>query len=112
VLGIALHLYLPLRVDQFAADWAAGDRAGLERSWWYAVERVVADPEGLLGTGAYMRRNRLLAERCDRLIAVWTGLGGGGTAETIAFARALGRPVEEHRFAPSGHRPEPGERGV
>jgi hypothetical protein len=111
-LGSALHLYLPLGVGRFAADWSAGDRAALERSWQYAVERVVADPEGVLGTEAYTRRNRWLAERCDRLIAVWTGLGGGGTAETIAFAREMGRPVEEHLFAASGRQPQPGERGV
>ncbi len=111
-LGIPLHLYLPLPVARLAADWSAADRAALEETWRYAVERAVADPDGQLGAAAYSQRNRLLAERCDLLVAVWTGLGGGGTAETIAFARDLGRPVEEHRFAPSGRVPRPGERGV
>jgi hypothetical protein len=111
-LKIALHLYLPLPVARFAADWSAEDRAALEQSWTYAVERRVTDPRGLLGAEAYRRRNRLLAERCDLLIAVWTGLGGGGTAQTMAFARDLGRPVEEHRFAPSGRLPKPDERGI
>ncbi|HLH25378.1 MAG TPA: hypothetical protein VK066_22905 [Chloroflexota bacterium] len=111
-LGIPLHLYLPLPLSRFAADWPAQDRALLEQSWAYASEQVVSDPHGLLGAEAYRRRNRLLAARCDLLIAVWTGLGGGGTAETIAFAHDLGRPVEEHRFAPSGRQPAPGERGV
>ena len=111
-LGIALHLCLPLPVARFAADWSAEDRAALEQSWTYAVERRVTDPQGLLGAEAYRRRNRLLAERCDLLIAMWTGLGGGGTAQTMAFARDLGRPVEEHRFAPSGRLPKPDERGI
>jgi hypothetical protein len=46
------------------------------------------------------------------LVAVWTGLGGGGTAETIALAREQGRPVQEHRYPASGRVPRPGERGV
>jgi hypothetical protein len=111
-LGVPLHLYLPLPVARFAADWAPADRAALERSWGYAAERLVVDPDGALGAAAYRERNRLLAERAGLLVAVWTGLEGGGTAETIAFARELGRPVEEHRFAASGRVPRAGERGV
>ena len=111
-LGIALHLYLPLPIARFAADWPSPDVATLERHWAYAVERVVLDPGGTLGAEAYSRRNGLLAERGDVLIAVWTGLGGGGTAETIAFARSLGRYVEEHHFPASDRVPRPGERGV
>ena len=111
-LGVPLHLYLPLPVARFAADWTPADRAALEGSWAYAAERLVVDPEGALGAAAYRERNRLLAERGDLLVAVWTGLEGGGTAETIAFARELGRPIAEHRFAASGRVPRPGERGV
>jgi hypothetical protein len=110
--GIALHLYLPLAIAAFTADWQADDRGVLERLWSYAAERTVVDPAGTLGDAAYRERNRLLAAHGDVLVAMWTGQGGGGTAETIAFARALGRPVEEHRFPGSGHVPGPGERGV
>jgi hypothetical protein len=111
-LGIPLHLYLPLPLAAFTADWPPVDVARLEGFWALAVERVVVDPDGRLGAAAYSRRNRLLAERGEVLVAVWTGLGGGGTAETIAAARALGRRVEEHRFPGSGRVPRPGERGV
>lgn len=110
--GIRLHLYLPLPLARFTADWPPADVETLARHWAYAAERVVIDPTGALGAAAYSRRNRLLAERADVLIAVWTGLGGGGTAETIAAARALGRPVVEHYFPGSGQVPRPGERGV
>ena len=111
-LGVPLHLYLPLPVARFAADWPAPDLAALEASWAYAVEHVVVDAEGTLGAVAYSRRNALLAERCELLVAMWTGLGGGGTAETITAARALGRRVEEQLFAASGRVPGTGERGV
>ena len=107
-----LHLYLPLPIARFTADWPPADVPALERSWAYAVERVVVDPDGALGAAAYRRRNQLLAERGDLLVAVWTGLGGGGTAETLQAARQLGRPVREHRVAASGRLPGPGERGM
>ena len=111
-LGLPLHLYLPLPFARFTADWDPAEVPALERSWAYARERVVVDPDGTLGAAAYSRRNWLLAERGELLVAVWTGLGGGGTAETIQAARQLGRPVREHRFAASGRLPQAGERGV
>ena len=54
------------------------------------METAWDDPNGDQGAAAYRRRNGLLAERGDFLVAVWTGLEGGGTAETIAAARAPG----------------------
>ncbi|MBX5493315.1 MAG: hypothetical protein IRZ14_19360, partial [Chloroflexi bacterium] len=111
-LGLALHLYLPLPIPLFAADWAAADRAALEATWEAAVMRTVVDPEGAHPAAAYRARNALLAREAELLVAVWTGRGGGGTAETIAFARALGRPVEEHLLPAASYIPQPGERGV
>jgi hypothetical protein len=120
-LNVPLYLYLPLPPIVFTADWPADDVAALERSRAYAVECVVVEPAAGASTvagpapaaaAAYSRRNWLLAERGDLLVAVWTGLGGGGTAETLAAARQLGRPVREHLFAGSGRVPRPGERGV
>jgi hypothetical protein len=48
---------------------------------------------------SYSARNRWLAASADLLIAVWTGRAGGGTAETMAFARELGTPIREIRVA-------------
>lgn len=45
---------------------------------------------------AHMDAGRLLVEHCDRLVAVWDGepaRGPGGTADVVAHARALSRPV-------------------
>jgi hypothetical protein len=44
---------------------------------------------------AYSERNRLLVASADQLVAGWTGVTGGGTAQTIAFARAAQLPVRE-----------------
>jgi predicted Rossmann fold nucleotide-binding protein DprA/Smf involved in DNA uptake len=83
---------LPLDVAEFTADWSADDRSVLQETLAAASEvRVVGgDP-----AQAFTERNRLLATLADRLVAVWTGRRGGGTAETIAFARAAGVAVRE-----------------
>jgi hypothetical protein len=111
-LGIALCVYLPLPIQRFTADWTTADRARLEQTWAIAAERTVVDPSGDQGAAAYRRRNGLLAEHGDFLVAVWTGLEGGGTAETIAATRRLGRPVREYLLVGAGRPPRPGERGV
>ncbi|MEV6680965.1 hypothetical protein AB0N09_29485 [Streptomyces erythrochromogenes] len=45
---------------------------------------------------AYYAAGTYIADSCDRLVAVWDGRparGHGGTAEIVAYARALGKPV-------------------
>lgn len=45
---------------------------------------------------AHMAAGRLLVQRCDQLVAVWDGRparGHGGTADVVAYARSLPRPV-------------------
>ncbi|WP_030855257.1 hypothetical protein [Streptomyces sp. NRRL F-4474] len=45
---------------------------------------------------AYYAAGAYIADSCDRLVAVWDGRparGHGGTAEIVAYARALGKPV-------------------
>jgi hypothetical protein len=89
---VPFTLVLPLPVPEFSHDWSDEDRSMLERTVAAASDvRVIgADP-----AGAYSERNRVLAAESGLLVAVWTGIGGGGTAETIALARAAGTPVRE-----------------
>jgi len=45
---------------------------------------------------SHLAAGRLLVQRCDRLVAVWDGCparGPGGTADVVAHARSLLRPV-------------------
>ncbi|APU39640.1 hypothetical protein ACFCYM_25240 [Streptomyces sp. NPDC056254] len=45
---------------------------------------------------AYYAAGTYIADTCDRLVAVWDGRparGHGGTAEIVAYARSLGKPV-------------------
>jgi predicted Rossmann fold nucleotide-binding protein DprA/Smf involved in DNA uptake len=96
--GVPLTLILPLPIGEFTADWPADDREQLERHTEQAEQvRVV----GGRPAAAYTERNRLLAASADLLVAVWTGRRGGGTAETVAFARQLGTRVREVRLPAS-----------
>jgi hypothetical protein len=101
-LGVPFTLVLPLEVEAFTAAWSADDRCLLEQTMGWAAEvRVMG---GQVEAQAYTERNRFLATSADLLVAVWTGRAGGGTAETLAFARAAGVPIHEVRLpaSPSG----------
>ncbi len=53
-------------------------------------------PHSVSEPRAHMAAGRLLVEQCDHLVAVWDGepaRGPGGTADVVAYARALDRPV-------------------
>ena len=108
--GLAFELLLPAPVEAFAADWSRADARRLRSLERAAAEVVLFG--GPPNEAAYRRRNLALAERCDLLVAVWTGRRGGGTTETIALARARGRPIREVLLPPSDYSPAPGERGI
>jgi hypothetical protein len=91
-LGVPFMLVLPLDVNEFTHDWASADRQLLDGLLAEANEVRVVGGEP---AAAYTERNRRLATQADLLVAVWTQLGGGGTAETITLARAAGTPVRE-----------------
>ncbi|GAB7030851.1 hypothetical protein AB0G35_16630 [Streptomyces sp. NPDC021749] len=63
-----------------------------------AVAEVVTMPYDVAGWPAYESANTELLKRADRLVAVWDGSPpsgkGGGTADAVAQARALGLPVD------------------
>jgi hypothetical protein len=97
-LEVPFTVILPLPVDQFAQDWSEDDRAALDQTLAHAnAVRIV----GGYGAAAYRERNRLLATEADLLVAVWTGVLGGGTAETLELARAAARRIREVLLAPA-----------
>jgi hypothetical protein len=62
---------------------------------------TLARAEDVQVAGTFSERNRRLATGADLLVAVWTGMGGGGTAETLALAGQAGTPIREVRLAPA-----------
>jgi hypothetical protein len=85
--GVPFRLVLPLPPDEFTHDWVRADRDLLLRTISLASEVHVVD--------GYAERNQRLALGADLLVAVWTGMTGGGTAETIEQARLGGTPIRE-----------------
>jgi hypothetical protein len=84
---------LPVDVDAFTEDWQSEDRSVLQQTLVSAADvRVV---------GGYTARNRFLAQTAHLLVAVWTRTPGGGTAETLAEARAASTPIREVVLPPS-----------
>jgi hypothetical protein len=92
-LGVPFQLILPLAPATFAAGWTEDDRLILDQTIARAAELRIA--------GGYTERNRQIARGVDLLIAVWTGVRGGGTAETIALAEAAGTPIQEILLDPA-----------
>ena len=86
-LGVPFTLVLPFEAEAFAQGWAPPDRTRLQ--YLLAVARAVRI------AGGYSARNQLLAQTADLLVVVWTRTRGGGTAETLDFATAVGTPIRE-----------------
>lgn len=98
--GIALECGADLTVVIPSEDYE-GDFADARALARYRQLRHRAAQEVRMGFArstdeAYYAAGTYIAESCDRLVAVWDGLpacGHGGTAEIVAYARALGKPV-------------------
>jgi hypothetical protein len=97
-LAVPFTLILPLAVAEFADGWAPADRDVLDLTVARAshLRTIGGDP-----SLAFTERNRRLATDAGLLVAVWTGSRGGGTAETIALARAAATRVREIRLPAS-----------
>ncbi|WP_030280363.1 hypothetical protein [Streptomyces catenulae] len=70
-----------------------------------AASEVTVEPYPQASLAAFEAANSALLKRADALVAVWDGLPpakGGGTATTVAEARAAGLPV--HVLWPEGAR--------
>ena len=104
---VPFTLILPLALgalDEFTRDWPLADRVVLERTLSRAREVRCA--------AGYSQRNRQLASGAGVLMAVWTRTTGGGTAETIAFAREAGTQIREIVLEPAPDAESARGRGV
>lgn len=94
-LGLSWHAVLPLPPGEFKKDFSDQDWKKVESLLPEAeVVRVSAEAEAR--DDAYLDCGMETVNGCDVLLAVWDGAparGKGGTAEVIAYARELGRPL-------------------
>jgi hypothetical protein len=92
---IAWQVLLPFQPAEFQKDFSAED--------WAAVQALLARAESVTVLGgdgereeAYLDCGIETVNACDVLVALWDGepaRGRGGTAEVVAYARELGKPL-------------------
>ena len=94
-LGIPLRVLLPLAREEFRKDFDEATWARAEEAMRSAVSvEVVGSDEGR--DERYYECGLETVQQSQMLLAVWNGqpaLGQGGTAEIVAFAQQMGRPV-------------------
>jgi uncharacterized membrane protein YbaN (DUF454 family) len=94
-LGLGWEALLPLPLVDFERDFAPAE--------WSEVKPMLARAEHLEIAAepgsreeAYLSGGFEIVNNCDVLLAVWDGQparGKGGTADIVAYARAMGRPI-------------------
>jgi hypothetical protein len=110
----ALRVVLPLEVDDYLHDFGSDDSIAEFRSLLSRAEEITvlaprqdarATPEAEQSRreAAYEAGGRFVVDHCTVLIAIWDGQparGRGGTAEVVAYAQKLGRPLIWVQSAP------------
>jgi hypothetical protein len=94
-LGMSWHAILPLPKAEFAKDFPPAEWALVEGTLEHA-EHVRVITENGTREDAYLDCGMATVDGSDVLLAVWDGepaRGKGGTADVVAYARSLGRPV-------------------
>ncbi|MSU71859.1 MAG: hypothetical protein EXS43_05900 [Opitutus sp.] len=94
-LGLGWEAVLPMPPVEFRHDFADEE--------WRGVETLLAEAEQVRVIGersqrddSYLDCGMETVNHCDLLLAVWDGAparGRGGTAEIVAYAREMGRPI-------------------
>lgn len=94
-LGLGWEALLPLPLVDFERDFAPAEWAEVKPLLERAEHFEVAAEPGSRDE-AYLTGGFEIVNKCDVLLAVWDGQparGKGGTADVVAYARAMGRPL-------------------
>jgi len=94
-LGLGWEAVLPLPLADFAQDFSP-ERWAEIRKLIDRAERLEVAAEPGSRDEAYLSGGFEIVNSCDVLLAVWDGKparGKGGTADIVAYARAMARPV-------------------
>ncbi len=94
-LGLSWHAILPLPRAEFAKDFSSADWAAVETMLGQA-EHVRVITENGSRDDAYLDCGMETVNGADMLLAVWDGQparGKGGTADVVAYALSLEKPV-------------------
>lgn len=94
-LGLGWEAVLPLPLVDFERDFEPGEWREVKPLLGRAEHLEVAAEPGSREE-AYLSGGYEIVHNCDLLLAVWNGQlarGKGGTADIVAYARAMGRPI-------------------
>ena len=94
-LGMGWEASLPLPLSDFERDFAPEEWAEVKALLTRAEHLEIAAEPGSREE-AYLTGGFEIVNRCDLLLVVWDGQparGKGGTADVVAYARAMGRPI-------------------
>jgi hypothetical protein len=94
-LGLGWEAFLPLPLVDFERDFPAEEWPPVKALLARAEHTEIAAEPGSREE-AYLVGGFEIVNRCDVLFAVWDGQparGKGGTADVVAYARAMGRPI-------------------
>lgn len=98
VLGVGGRLTVVIPSQDYRQKKVKADHAALFDRLTEAADEVLVLPNHTADRQAYEAANAVLLRRADRLVAVWDGTPpgrkGGGTADTVEEARAVGIPVD------------------
>ncbi|GAA4341599.1 hypothetical protein [Microbacterium rhizosphaerae] len=102
--GARLEVVLPLPSADYEKDFQTPESLARYRELLADAASVTALPIRDDRDAAYLEGGMRVVERCDAVIAIWDGepaRGTGGTAEIVAYADAIGRPVRWLRVEPA-----------
>ena len=97
--GATLEVVLPLDADDYEDDFTTAEsKAAFRALLAQATHVTTTGPDHTdARVSAYERAGRAMVDTSDVVVALWDGKPGrgrGGTAETVAYARAEGKAVE------------------
>ena len=94
-LGLGWEASLPLPLVDFERDFPPDEWLSVKALLTQAEHLEIASEPGSREE-AYLSGGFEIVNRCDVLLVVWDGQparGKGGTADVVAYARAMGRPI-------------------
>jgi len=94
-LGLGWEAVLPLPLVDFERDFTPEEWKDV-KALLARAERLEVATEPGSREEAYLSGGFEIVNNCDVLLAVWDGQharGKGGTADVVAYARAMGRPI-------------------
>ena len=93
-LRVPVEILLPFPVEEFARDFTPEEWKTAEAHLARAAQTRIFSGEER--PGAYLTCGKAIVKGCDLFMVLWNGepaAGVGGTAELVAHARELGRPL-------------------